>query len=328
MFFLCKHSEASKTYLTVKNYPQLEFCESSVNRGQTEVFKLIEWDGGITIMCSCTTPTAYVAKGCKTFTLDPFSAHDFSKSLDFNDSKCTLEHIHYKGYNLTTCAWELEQYGYTIMPNVLNNQQIQTALDALALNEVKDKDQVRRGDLLSRHEIFKEMLTMDPVWTFLTCYMNGDLKCATWSSNSLLRASPTNNLHWHVDYPYHNISPTCWGHPSDPLSLQTLWVLDDFTVDNGATLVIPGSHKFKTIPTAENTQGKVITPLVCKRGSVVVSHGCWWHSQGVNTTDKSRSCLLGTFTKKWIASKDNLQGQYEKLEDGAKTDAFRMVLGL
>jgi fumagillin biosynthesis dioxygenase len=330
MFFLCKHTGNEKFYLTVKNYPHVDFQIHSVDRDRTEVFKLLELDGR-TIMSSCTTPTLYVASGCTSFTTDPFDTHDFTSSLDLNSNVCVLEHIVHKECNLSACAMELERNGYTIIPDVLNNEQIQIALDALDLGKDLGKKQVRRGDLIERHAIFRDMLTMDPIWTLLSCFMKNDIKCATWSSNTLMGGSAdtgTQQPLWHVDYPYHNIPPTCWGHPHDPLSMQTVWILDDFRYENGATLVIPGSHKYKTVPTIDNTNGKHVMPLVCSKGSVVVSHGAWWHSQGVNKTQFPRSCLLGTFTKRWIVSKDDLNGQFEKLDDADKSNMVRSVLGI
>lgn len=52
---------------------------------------------------------------------------------------------------------------------------------------------------------------------------------------------------------------------------------------------------------------------MCSKGSVIIAHGAWWHSQGVNRTSTPRTCLLATFVPKWIVSKDDLVAQFYKM---------------
>ena len=50
---------------------------------------------------------------------------------------------------------------------------------------------------------------------------------------------------WHVDAPLGQIAEPL---PEFPLTLQNVWMLDDFTADNGATRVMPRSHKLRKSP--------------------------------------------------------------------------------
>ena len=187
--------------------------------------------------------------------------------------------------------------GYTIVENVLNDEQIEYIKSRL------DDKHKRCGDLIERG--LGEVLVMEPVWSLVWEFLNGDMACATWSSNTVGK-SLKSEAHWHVDYPYHDVrAPFPSG--DFPLSCQTLWMLDDFTVENGATVVIPCSHRvMKTHPTAEDVDVLEKKELVGWRGSVAVFHGGLWHREGVNTTDCTRSCLLGTFVKRWIKPKNVL----------------------
>jgi len=47
-------------------------------------------------------------------------------------------------------------------------------------------------------------------------------------------------IHWHADCPYWALEPP-W--PTGRLTGQTIWMLDDFTEENGATGIVPGSHR-------------------------------------------------------------------------------------
>ena len=61
--------------------------------------------------------------------------------------------------------------------------------------------------------------------------------CSTWSANT---AYPGYEKYgWHPDYPYWWINQP-W--PLDKVCGQTIWLLDDFTEENGGTGFMPGSH--------------------------------------------------------------------------------------
>jgi len=70
---------------------------------------------------------------------------------------------------------------------------------------------------------------------------------------------------WHVDAPLGQIAEPL---PDFPLTLQNVWMLDDFTAENGATRVMPRSHKLRKSPpwSSEPMDGEVI--LTAPAGSV------------------------------------------------------------
>jgi len=89
----------------------------------------------------------------------------------------------------------------------------------------------------------------------------------------------------HSDWPLHHV-PQPW--PRWPFLVQTMWMLTDFTHENGATRIVPGSHLAGHPPTP-NLKYAHEMPAVGKRGSVLIWHGALWHRNGPNTTtDKHR----------------------------------------
>ena len=62
-----------------------------------------------------------------------------------------------------------------------------------------------------------------------------------------------------------------------------MWMLTDFTADNGATRVVPGSHLAGRPPTP-NREYPHEMPVVGRKGSVLIWHGALWHRNGPNTT--------------------------------------------
>lgn len=223
---------------------------------------------------------------------------------------------------MDACMHQLAQQGYVIIPKYVPDDIVERLKRALKFHECPvGWDQLRRNDLLERDEIFCQMLTDTTIKSMVDAYLGEDAKCATWSSNTLFKslASTAPEYSWHVDYPYHNIAPP-WMQDCRPLSVQVMWILDDFTMANGATLIIPGSHLENRLPSPEKIQGRAAV-LECPKGSVVISHGAWWHAQGVNTTESPRTCLLGTYVRRWVVSKDDLMGQF--MRSPWQTDSLR-----
>lgn len=68
--------------------------------------------------------------------------------------------------------------------------------------------------------------------------------------------------------------------PRAPLAAATIWAIDDFTADNGATVLYPGSHRWgKRRPDSDDEA----LPVVMPAGSCVFFVGTLWHG-GVPTT--------------------------------------------
>ena len=75
--------------------------------------------------------------------------------------------------------------------------------------------------------------------------------------------------------------------PHLPITCLAIWALTDFTPENGATRIVPGSHRFDHIPgKGEVTEGWV--EAVMPAGSVLVYDGSVWHGGGLNATDERR----------------------------------------
>ena len=73
-------------------------------------------------------------------------------------------------------------------------------------------------------------------------------------------------------------------------NLGLIWALDDFTLENGATYVLPGSHNTDLVPSVEIFKKQCIR-LTCKKGSIIVFNARMWHAAGANTTKEFRHAL-------------------------------------
>jgi ectoine hydroxylase-related dioxygenase (phytanoyl-CoA dioxygenase family) len=78
--------------------------------------------------------------------------------------------------------------------------------------------------------------------------------------------------------------------PNYPTNLGLLWALNDFTIENGATKLLPASHHSATIPTEEFFE-KNSTQILCKKGSLLVFDARVFHRAGNNQSDTWRHSL-------------------------------------
>lgn len=90
--------------------------------------------------------------------------------------------------------------------------------------------------------------------------------------------------------------------PRQDLVLNTMWALDDFTVANGATRVIPGSHRWVD---REPNDADRVEQAVMPAGSVMFFTGSVFHGGGANATDRSRLGVLLHYSAGWVRTQEN-----------------------
>ena len=85
--------------------------------------------------------------------------------------------------------------------------------------------------------------------------------------------------------------------PHAPVVVNSMWALCDFTADNGATRLIPGSHRWPEDRRPDESEAVTVT---MPAGSVLVYLGGLWHGGGANTTDSPRPGLLLEYVVSWL----------------------------
>ena len=90
--------------------------------------------------------------------------------------------------------------------------------------------------------------------------------------------------------------------PHQPLVANTLIALDDFTLENGATMLVPGSHKWaKEINPHED-----IFRAEMSAGSMLIWDGAVWHGGGENSTKSQiRRSINLNFNLSWLRQQEN-----------------------
>ena len=84
--------------------------------------------------------------------------------------------------------------------------------------------------------------------------------------------------------------------------LNTMWALTDFTAENGATRVVPGSQ---TWPWRREPEENEICQAEMSKGSVLLYTGSVIHSGGENRSEESRLGLNITYCLGWLRQEEN-----------------------
>ncbi len=93
--------------------------------------------------------------------------------------------------------------------------------------------------------------------------------------------------------------------PHVPTVCNTMWALTDFTEENGATRIIPGSHLRDQSPDYGAPYDSIAAEMPA--GSVLVWHGSLWHGGGANATHDRRVGIAMNYCAGWIRQQENQQ---------------------
>jgi ectoine hydroxylase-related dioxygenase (phytanoyl-CoA dioxygenase family) len=123
----------------------------------------------------------------------------------------------------------------------------------------------------------------------------------------------------HADQQY---VPEPWSYV---FSMNVVWALDDFTQENGATVVVPGSHRFGRAPELD---AGPLHSIVGPAGSMIVLDGRIWHAAGANrTADRNRMAVLSHYCAPFIRQQENVFRSLDPAIRHRLTPSQRKLLG-
>ena len=202
---------------------------------------------------------------------------------------------------------KLDKQGFLVVENAISHDYCDHLLEVIqhvrALEETSSKGGYFYGsgrmqriyNLLAKHNSFHQLL-LNPIVNSVMSHM---FHRATFHDKYYLTSFHGNILNsgaepqvWHVD-----------ANVPDPLPewiirANSNYIIQDYTCTNGATEVIPGSHKWCKKPTlAEiNNEKKNSIQMTAPKGSIVFWHGHLWHRSGENKSKNKRVALLAAYS--------------------------------
>lgn len=111
--------------------------------------------------------------------------------------------------------------------------------------------------------------------------------------------------------------------PRKALGAATIWAIDDFTTDNGATDIVPGSHLWgDRRPEASERE-----PVVMPAGSCVFFLGTLWHGGGANRTGAPRLAVTAQYCEPWVRPQEAFTLSTTRDTVRAVSEDIRRMLG-
>jgi ectoine hydroxylase-related dioxygenase (phytanoyl-CoA dioxygenase family) len=111
-----------------------------------------------------------------------------------------------------------------------------------------------------------------------------------------------------------------------PIMLNGLVLLDDFTIENGATMLLPNSHKIEEKPTDFSFIADCIR-AVGKKGDILLFNSNIWHCSAPNNTNESRRAIPMTFSKSCIKQMFDYTKTIEEDNNYNFSEEMKQLLG-
>lgn len=225
----------------------------------------------------------------------------------------------------------LDRDGFLALPGVLSPERVE-AFNA-KLQELTELEGERAGlevhqeagtdrlsDLVNKDPMFELCLSYPPLLAAVH-HVLGDFKM--FSLNSRAAHPGQGHQPLHADYG----EPVL---PGDYRVCNSIWLLDDFTPENGATRVVPGSHRSQQLPKEALADPAAPHPdqvqLTAPAGTVVVFNSHLWHGGTLNRSDRPRRAMHSAFCRRGIPQQLDQQ-RYIRPETFARlSEAQRFVL--
>ena len=211
---------------------------------------------------------------------------------------------------------QLEEEGYTILPEVLSRSEIELTKVAIDETLESEADIARRYGLQNenllmafnaqgKHPHFYGLLTRNPEPVEVTRTALGDDMFA--HDVAIRKPLPTGKKDWtklggylHADWHHFTVTPFLGG-KHYPLAVQSAWCVSEFTRENGAALIWPGSHLSLEVPPEQPQSlptGYIYTEAPA--GSVILWDSALWHTSGTNCSTGPRYSLVFYFHRWWV----------------------------
>jgi hypothetical protein len=198
-------------------------------------------------------------------------------------------------------AVDLETRGYTVLPPGLGAplelcERIRDLL--LAIDDEEQPDQPERGHsrgrnlwhLLPRDPLFEQALTAPPQLALVAYLMGYRAKLSQFRG---IVKDDTSVAPMEIHADHSRKVPAPW--PSDAQYCTVTWALTDYTRENGAVCVFPGTHKLCTDVPREYEMAHdhpELEVVEAPAGSVIVWHGGLWHGAVPRTAQGKRVTLV------------------------------------
>lgn len=207
--------------------------------------------------------------------------------------------------NRQTHLEALDRDGYTIVENVIDADhaaricrrvreiESQTLPEHESGSPVDGSSQLRTAGLLSLDPLFWDVPIEADVLALVEGLLGTGFLLTTFSAIDVMPGENRQPLH-----PDDALIPL--RRPHQPIVCTCMWAISDFSERNGATRLLPGSHRNAAHPDPGEASERLVPAEMCA-GSVLVFDGSLWHQAADNVTENEwRLGLQVSYCAGWI----------------------------
>ena len=232
---------------------------------------------------------------------------------------------------------QLDERGYLIFKNLLSSRETETVLARLEELWATEGDHageenyiepgVRRlANLANKGEAFRPLYAHPQVLEVVEAVMGPEMRAAMVNARDVLP-------HTGVRMPFHMDSDKGRVRDERGYSAATaIWMLDEFSVANGATAFVPGSHLLGKSPREILTDLNASHPdeivIEGQPGDVLVFNGHCWHAGRPNETGNHRRAILVHYLRADVPRPKNRRQHLNPDLAAALSSRERELLGL
>jgi len=192
-------------------------------------------------------------------------------------------------------VFEVETYGFTVLESVIDDAHARELADAVSVADARIGTDYVHQEAYARHvmnllgcdERFLALVDHPVVLDAVESLLGPEVILGSLNARILRPGDP--------DQPFHSDIPAQFRKPGAPIMVQAVWMLDAFSADNGATRIVPGSHRADAVaPPADVEVSHWVAPTG-PAGSILLFNGQCWHGGGANHSDAIRRALFAHY---------------------------------
>ncbi len=218
----------------------------------------------------------------------------------------------------------LKHQGYVIIESVLNAEQLELIrggvsplLDGVGRNNFEGLKTQRVYNVLEQTRAIDDLAVHPRVTGLLDKLFQPNYLLSQAQIINILAGEEAQTLHY--DDGFYPVP-----RPRPAFGAATIWAIDDFTIDNGATVVIPESHRLGDEPVTDRS---LTVPVIMPAGSVVFFLGTLWHGGGANQSEDSRLAVTCQYCEPWLRPQENFFLELSKETLGQIPEALLSMVG-
>ena len=191
---------------------------------------------------------------------------------------------------------ELRVFGFTVIEHVLDVAVVARLRDFVVETEERiGVESSHRGtarhlaNLVGLSPIFFDLIDHEKVLPYVEAIMGSDLILGSLNARIVRPGDGKQSLHSDIPLPLHRYGLDA------PVMMNTVWPLHDYTCDNGATRIVPGSHQSHMQEPPEGFDTRYEVQAEIPAGSVIILNGQTWHGGGENKSLSKRAAIFGHY---------------------------------